>query len=119
MLKTNPSANKRAQKASGEKPRHYWSGEVTRNSNALDLEPNIFASSNPRKIAASVRHSAEVSKRRKGTVFQSAMSMLNFYMNRAGANLSVARKNTLGKAKRELRAAFGRGPTGENKRQTK
>jgi hypothetical protein len=64
-----------------------WSGAVTRNSNALDLEDHVFNSSDPHRIAKSLKHSAEVSKRRKGTPFQSAMSMLNFYVNRAGTTL--------------------------------
>src|SRR5262249_13893782 len=69
-----------------------WSGEVTRHSNALDLESNVFKQSNPRRIALSLKHSAEVSTRRKAMPYQSAMSMLNFYINRAGANLSEKQK---------------------------
>jgi hypothetical protein len=85
-----------------------WSGKVTRHSNALDLEKSVFKGSSPRRIAQSLKRSAEASKRRKGTPFQSAMSMLNFYINRAGSHLSSHRKDVLCRAKSELRHAFGR-----------
>jgi hypothetical protein len=81
---------------------------VTQRSNALDLEPKVFRSNDPRKIARSLKRSAERSKRRKGTPYQSAMSMLNFYINRAGKNLPQKRKRVLQRAKDELRAVFGR-----------
>jgi hypothetical protein len=85
-----------------------WSGEVTRNSNALDLEAEVFKKPDPRGIALSLKRSAERSERRKGTPFQSAMSMLTFYINRAGKNLPKRRLGILDKAKGELRKAFGR-----------
>jgi len=85
-----------------------WSKRVTETSSALSLEPRVFAQGDPRKIAASLKRSADRSRRRKGTSFQSAMSMLNFYINRAGRNLPASRKTVLEKAKQELRAAFGR-----------
>jgi hypothetical protein len=85
-----------------------WSAGVMRRSNALDLEPAIFKSRSPAKIAASLKRSAERSRRRKGTPYQSAMSMLNFYINRGGRNLSPTRKRLLERAKPELRKAFGR-----------
>ncbi|AZO51716.1 MAG: DUF3175 domain-containing protein [Mesorhizobium sp.] len=85
-----------------------WSAEVTGHSDALDLEEHIFESDDARKIAASLKRSAEHSDRRKAEPFQSAMSMLNFYINRAGSNLPAERKRVLEKAKDELRAAFGR-----------
>jgi hypothetical protein len=85
-----------------------WSARVMQHSDALDLEPNIFKSKDPRKIALSLKHSAEVSKRRKGTPYQSAMSMLNFYINRAGKNLPQRQKRILKRAKDELREVFGR-----------
>lgn len=88
------------------KTKKYWSGEVTKKSNALDLEPSVFTWSDPKRIAQSLKHSAEVSTRRKGAPKQSAMSMLNFYLNRAGKNLSVRQKRTLDRAKDELRKAF-------------
>jgi hypothetical protein len=95
-------------KSSAPKKRSAWSARVTRESNALDLESNVFKMRSPRRIAASLKRSAEASKRRKGTAFQSAMSMLNFYVNRAGSNLSAHQKNILQKAKGELRHVFGR-----------
>ena len=86
----------------------YWSQHVTETSNALDLEPGVFVKSSPRSIARSLRRSAEISTRRKAGAYQSAMSMLNFYINRAGRNLSPERRRILERAKDELRAAFGR-----------
>ncbi|MER8767401.1 DUF3175 domain-containing protein [Mesorhizobium sp. M0960] len=80
-----------------------WSADVTEHSDALDLEEHIFESHDPRKIAASLRRSAEHSDRRKAGPFQSAMSMLNFYINRAGKNLPAAQKKVLEDAKDELR----------------
>jgi len=85
-----------------------WSARVTQRSNALDLEPKVFRSTNPHQIALSLKRSATASKRRKGTPYQSAMSMLNFYINRAGKNLPKKRKRILERAKGELRYAFGR-----------
>ena len=96
--------------------RGYWSAEVTRSSNALDLEEGVFSWSDPRRIAASLKWSAESSTRRKGTPFQSAMSMLNFYINRAGKNLSTEQRRILERAKVELRALFGRGEQGKPRR---
>jgi hypothetical protein len=81
---------------------------VTATSNALDLEHRVFASRDPRHIARSLKRSAERSTRRKGTTFQSAMSMLNLYINRAGRTLPVNRRRVLVRAKKELRVAFGR-----------
>ncbi len=86
----------------------YWSANVTKHSDALDLEKDVFTKKSPREVALSLKHSAEASKRRKGTPYQSAMSMLNFYINRAGRNLSESRKRTLERAKGELRTLFGR-----------
>jgi hypothetical protein len=83
-----------------------WSAQVTAHSDALDLKNNVFRIRNPRQIALSLKRSAEASKRRKGTPFQSAMSMLNFYINRAGKNLSPSRKQVLERAKDELRDLF-------------
>ena len=85
-----------------------WSAEVTEHSNALDLEESVFTRDSPREIALSLKRSAERSIRRKGTPFQSAMSMLNFEINRAGKGLSAERRRTLESAKDELRKAFGR-----------
>jgi len=84
----------------------YWSGEVNKKSNALDLEEGVFMWDEPKKIATSLKKSAEESLRRRGTPFQSAMSMLNFYINRAGKNLKPERKRILEQAKIELRKLF-------------
>lgn len=89
-------------------PGRRWSAKVTRHSDALDLEQDVFKSKDPRKIALSLKRSAQNSSRRKGTPFQSAMSMLNFYINRAGKNLPKTRKHVLERAKEELRDVFGR-----------
>jgi Protein of unknown function (DUF3175) len=86
-----------------------WSAQVTKRSDALDLESNVFKGKDPHRIALSLKRSAERSKRRKGTAYQSAMSMLNFYINRAGKNLPQNQKRVLGRAKDELRDVFGRG----------
>ncbi len=85
-----------------------WSGDVTEHSDALSLEESVFKKRSARQIAASLKRSAESSHRRKGTPLQSAMSMLTFYINRAGTNLSASRKQTLEKAKDELRELFGK-----------
>jgi Protein of unknown function (DUF3175) len=85
-----------------------WSADVTENSNALDLQKDIFKSDSPAEIAQSLEKSAERSHRRKSTPFRSAMSMLTFYINRAGKNLSPDRKRKLEAAKSELRRVFGR-----------
>src|SRR5512133_4376312 len=85
-----------------------WSTRVTTHSNALDLRPKVFRSSNPRQVALSLKRSAERSKRRKGTPYQSTMSMLNFYINRAGKNLPKTQKRVLERAKDTLREVFGR-----------
>src|SRR2546425_3184197 len=85
-----------------------WSARVTKHSNALDLEPKVFRSRSPRKIALSLKRSAERSKRRKAKPYQSAMSILNFYINRAGKNLPTNRKRTLQRAKGKLRDVFGK-----------
>jgi hypothetical protein len=90
------------------KPAHRWSAKVTETSDAMDLKPDIFEADDPRVIAASLKRSAEHSHRRKASTFQSAMSMLTFYINRAGKNLSAERKHTLEQAKDELRDLFGR-----------
>jgi len=84
----------------------YWSDEVTKKSNALDLEPEVFTWDDPKRIARSLKKSAEVSNRRKGTPRQSAMSMLNFYINRAGKNLPQRQKEILSAAKKELKKVF-------------
>lgn len=85
-----------------------WSGEVMKKSNALDLEHGVFTWKNPKKIAESLKKSAESSTRRKAQPYASAMSMINFYMNRAGKNLDSEQKQILKQSKIELRRLFGR-----------
>jgi hypothetical protein len=85
-----------------------WSAEVTRHSDALDLEQNVFESDDPHKIALSLKRSAERSRRRKSDPYRSAMSMLSFYINRAGKQLSKAQRTRLERAKDELRDLFGK-----------
>jgi len=85
-----------------------WSQRVTKTSNALDLEPQVFTWTDPTRIARSLKRSAEASRRRKASPFQSAMSMLNFYINRAGRGMSAKQKRALTRAKAELRRLFGR-----------
>jgi hypothetical protein len=87
-----------------------WTAEVTQNSDAMDLESDIFKSDDPTKIAQSLKRSAEHSDRLKSSPFRSAMSMLTFYLNRGGKNLSTARRRKLEAAKVKLREAFGRKP---------
>jgi hypothetical protein len=85
-----------------------WSGDVTRKSNALDLEECVFTWKDPKRIALSLKKSAEDSDRRKAGPYQSAISMLNFYINRAGKSLPESQRMILEQAKIELRRAFGR-----------
>ncbi len=88
------------------KSKKYWSNYVTKHSFVLVLDEEVFTWKDPRKIAQSLKNSAEASMRRKGTPFQSAMSMLNFYINRAGKNLKPERKRILEQAKIELRKLY-------------
>ena len=92
--------------APGKKKR--WSRRVTQTSNALDLEAGVFARDDPRSIARSLQRSAESSRRRKSDPYRSAMSMLTFYINRAGTRLSKRQRERLEAAKNELRALYGR-----------
>ena len=85
-----------------------WSARVTRESDALDLDRGVFTKRDPKRIAASLKRSAERSRRRKADPYRSALSMLTFYINRAGKNLPVGRRKTLQRAKDELRKQFGR-----------
>ena len=88
-----------------------WSGEVTRNSDALDLRRGVFTWASPKRIAGSLKRSALRSRRRRADPYRSALSMLTFYMNRAGKNLPAARRKALQRAKVELRKQFGRDQT--------
>jgi Protein of unknown function (DUF3175) len=99
---------KKSRKKGKSSKRRRWSAEVTKRSDALDLESDVFKGKDPHRIALSLKRSAERSKRRKGTPYQSAMSMLNFYINRAGKNLPQKQKRILERARDELRDVFGR-----------
>ncbi|HYC28365.1 MAG TPA: DUF3175 domain-containing protein [Chitinophagaceae bacterium] len=101
-----PAAKKRST-AKKSTPRK-WSRKVNETSDAMDLQQGVFKGRDPKKIAQSLKRSATKSHRRKAEPFQSAMSMLNFYINRGGKNLSASRKKVLEKAKDELRILFGR-----------
>jgi hypothetical protein len=98
----------RARRGKTAKPARRWSARVTRESDALDLKKGVFSKRTPKAIAQSLKRSAERSRRRKSDPYRSAMSMLTFYINRAGKNLSAGRKKILNQAKDELREAFGR-----------
>jgi hypothetical protein len=95
-------------KATAKGKRNYWSAAVMQRSDALDLKSRVFTWRDPKRIARSLKRSAEHSRRRKAGPYQSAMSMLNFYLNRGGRNLPAERKRVLAKAKGELRRLFGR-----------
>src|SRR5437016_14545203 len=88
--------------------RKRWSRRVTQTSNALDLDQGVFSKSDPRRIARSLKRSADRSERRKSDPFRSAMSMLTFYINRAGKKLSRTRRKRLEAAKEELRDLYGK-----------
>jgi Protein of unknown function (DUF3175) len=92
------------------KKKKRWSQRVTTTSDALDLEKGVFSLESPRAIARSLKRSADRSRRRKSEPFRSAMSMLNFYINRAGSKLSKTRRARLEGAKDELRALYHRRP---------
>ncbi len=101
--KVRPKAQGRARRS----PRR-WSQAVTEGSNALDLQRGVFSQKDPDRIAASLKRSAELSKRRKADPYRSALSMLTFYINRAGKNLPASRKRILNAAKRKLHEKFHR-----------
>lgn len=107
--KTRPSAPSGARpRANATPPGRRWSGQVTARSDALDLEEGVFQKPTSAAVAASLKRSADRSRRRKGTPFRSAMSMLTFFINRAGANLSSDRRRVLEGAKEELRRLYHR-----------
>jgi hypothetical protein len=101
-------ARKRAPHAKTSRPPRRWSQRVTETSDAMDLQQGVFAKSDPKAIARSFKRSAERSHRRKSDPYRSAMSMLVFYINRAGHNLGAGRRRVLEHAKDELRALFRR-----------
>ena len=98
----------RPKRAASRKSTRKWSARVMQTSDAMDLESGVFKKSSARQVALSLKRSAERSHRRKSSPFRSAMSMLNFEINRGGRNLPAARKRVLENAKGELRKAFGR-----------
>jgi len=107
--KRKPASGKPASgKTTSGKTARKWSAAVTEHSDALDLKKHIFESRDPKTIAKSLKRSAEQSHRRKAEPFRSAMSMLTFYINRAGKTLSASQRKTLEAAKDELRVEFGR-----------
>ncbi len=99
---------RRTSRKTTRKTARRWSGEVTRTSDALDLSRGVFTWKDPKRIAGSLKRSAMRSTRRKADPYRSALSMLTFYINRAGKNLPAERRRTLGRAKDELRKQFGR-----------
>ena len=108
MAKRRKSPASAARRSKAKAGGRRWSARVTRESNALDLKKGVFSSKDPKAIARSLKRSAEHSKRRKADPYRSALSMLTFYINRAGKNLPTSRKKVLQRAKGELRHAFGR-----------
>lgn len=104
------SAEKGAASPARRGPGRKWSQHVAETSDAMDLDSGVFKLDDPEAIARSLKVSSEHSRQRKGTPFQSAMSMLNFYINRAGRNLPKSQRETLERAKGKLREAFGRKP---------
>jgi hypothetical protein len=119
MARKSTSSKKRSAKSSARRnaPRsgktdrrtgRRWSARVTEHSDALTLDRGVFTLRDPKRIAASLKRSAERSRRRKADPFRSALSMLTFYINRAGKNLPASRKRTLMQAKDELRKQFGK-----------
>lgn len=110
---------KRRTKLKRSKRGRRWSARVTRESDALTLEKGVFSRSSPRKIARSLKRSADHSRRRKSGAYRSAMSMLTFYINRAGKDLSRSRKARLENAKDELRKLYGKGQRTKGKKRTR
>jgi Protein of unknown function (DUF3175) len=102
--KTSPRRTSAAPKASAKR----WSQRVTRESDALDLQRGVFTLRDPKQIAASLKRSAERSSRRKAGAYRSALSMLTFYINRAGKTLPKTQRDRLQRAKAELKRQFGR-----------
>jgi hypothetical protein len=97
-----------ARKTSARKGTKRWSARVTRESDALDLKGGVFKQSSAKKIASSLKRSAERSSRRKSGAYRSALSMLTFYLNRAGKNLPKTQRTRLERAKVELKREFGK-----------
>ena len=106
--KKSTTTKKAAAGKRAKKPARRWSAKVTQRSDALDLKSKVFKSKDPVKVAKSLKRSSDHSKRKKGTPLQSAMSMLNFYINRAGKKLPARDKKILNDAKDELRQLYGK-----------
>jgi hypothetical protein len=106
--RTKAHGGRRTRTAHAERGAKRWSQRVTRESDALDLKSGVFTLASPRAIALSLKRSALASRRRKSNPYRSALSMLTFYVNRAGRGLSAARRRKLERAKGELRAVFGK-----------
>jgi hypothetical protein len=102
------SARRKTARGAVKRGGRRWSKHVTETSDALDLKGGVFTLRDPKKIAASLKRSAEHSTRRKANPYRSALSMLTFYLNRAGRNLSASRRKVLERAKDELRGQFGK-----------
>jgi hypothetical protein len=109
MARKRQNRTSTARRSKARKSSRRWSARVTRESDALDLKKGVFSKRSPKTIALSLKRSAERSHRRKSDPYRSAMSMLTFYINRAGKNLPAGRRKILQRAKDELRQAFGRG----------
>lgn len=103
-VRRKTSARRRAKRAAPKR----WSQRVTKESDALDLKRGVFTLTSPKKIATSLKRSAEHSSRRKTGAYRSALSMLTFYINRAGKTLPKTQRTRLERAKVELKRAFGR-----------
>jgi hypothetical protein len=108
MTPNTPKRSGGAKRAMSPSPSRRWSARVTQHSDALDLQAGVFRLKEPKSIAKSLKRSAEHSARRKASPYRSALSMLVFYINRAGKNLPAARRKTLERAKVELRKLFGK-----------
>jgi hypothetical protein len=108
MAQRKTARQSTARRRTARKSGRRWSAAVTRNSDALDLARGVFTWKDPKRIAGSLRRSAERSRRRKADPYRSALSMLTFYLNRAGKNLPAGQRRTLQRAKDELRKQFGR-----------
>ena len=108
MAQRKTARKSTARRRTARKSGRRWSAAVTRNSDALDLSRGVFTWKDPKRIAGSLKRSAERSRRRKADPYRSALSMLTFYLNRAGKNLPAGQRRTLQRAKDELRKQFGR-----------
>jgi hypothetical protein len=106
--RTKTSHHRKVAHGGGRQSSRKWSQRVTRESNALDLSRGVFTWKDPKRIARSLKRSAQQSRRRKSDAFRSSLSMLTFYINRAGKTLPASRRHILMRAKDELRRAFGR-----------